>query len=98
MAIAPNPDPVRQVIHQFALEHSKIFKRASKRRTQQWLVVYKRTILTKRDYEDADIESLIEKVEAEWQRFLAEEWPLIRDTLAKISWPKPPELTSPGKE
>jgi hypothetical protein len=84
------PQPIRQAVFQFAGDHPKVFRDRSKHFTNRWPYIYRRFFLKQRDYEDADLESLAEKVKAGWQRFLTQDLPAIREALAQMTWPEAP--------
>jgi hypothetical protein len=84
----PSQPTIQKAIYQYAQRHPKIFRGASKR-LGKWTVIYKKQFLSPTDYEDADIESLINKIQIEWKKFLAEDLPTIRQALAEIEWPTP---------
>ncbi len=83
---------VRQVIHQIAFSHPKVFRGMGKQLRSKWTMIYKRRLLEPSDYEDADLEILTKKVQVEWDKFYIEDLPTIRQALAEIQWPDPPTL------
>lgn len=89
--IGPNQPPqpvIQQALYQLARSRPAIFRGVSKR-LGNWTVIYKRQFLISSDYEDADIDSLAVKIQNEWQKFLAEDLPAIRQALSEIKWPAP---------
>ena len=82
------PEPVVQAIHQLALAQPKVFQYASTKLSTSRVQIYRKQFLTPKDYEDADLETLRPKVEAEWQKFVVHDLPAILEKLAGVDWPK----------
>ncbi len=89
LTIGPGPMPVREAIYKIALNHPKIFRGMSRQLRSKWTTIYKRQFLASSDYEDADLENLTKKVQTEWNKFLIEDLPAIRQALTEIKWPNP---------
>jgi hypothetical protein len=73
MQIGPNGNQkIRQAIFNLAKENPTIFKEAKKTKlTGQWTTIYKsKEILTKRNYEDGDIENAMKKIQDFWKDFI----------------------------
>ncbi len=87
LLIGPGPDAVRQKIHGTALQYPDIFRGALKHLYPKWTMIYKRPILRPRDYEDADFDSLAERVKRDWAKFIANDLPAIRKIVNRIEWP-----------
>ena len=68
--------------------HPRVFRGGSKRLYTKWTTVYVRRFLARRDYEDADLETLTEKVKAEWEKFVSQDLPAIREAIARMTWPE----------
>lgn len=69
LLIGPNDDQsIRKRIHDFSKNNSNIFKRS--RWAEKWITIYQKHILSHQDYEDADIEKLMNKVHNFWEHFI----------------------------
>ena len=91
--IGPGPESVRQALVQAAQDHPKVFRSMSKRVTSKWSQIYRKQLLNRQDYEDADPEALAEKVHTQWNRFLTQDLPAIREAIAEMDWPELPQDT-----
>lgn len=80
------PEPVLQTIHQFVLDNPKVFRRATKKLGARQTQLYTKQFLNPKDYEDADLDTLSEKIEVEWQKFLDKDLPAILKKLDQIDW------------
>jgi hypothetical protein len=60
-----------------------IFKRSNW--GEKSMTIYKKQILNLTDYNDAALDSLITKVRASWEQFIANDLPKIRGITANIS-------------
>ncbi|NOZ28513.1 MAG: PD-(D/E)XK nuclease family protein [Chloroflexi bacterium] len=87
LVIGPGSDSIRQILHQTALRHSRIFRGVSKRLYPKWTTIYKIQFLRQKDYEESDFEVLTDKVKSGWSKFLANDLPAIRKTISEIEWP-----------
>ncbi|MBD2499675.1 PDDEXK-like family protein [Anabaena azotica] len=67
---------VRERIHQISRENSKVFK--SKKLTNQWTTIYQKTILNQSDYENADVDELMEKFQLFWDDFVKNDFTKIQ--------------------
>jgi hypothetical protein len=94
LLIGPGPDEVRQAIHQVVSRFHRVFRGRTSKLYPRFTTIYKQRLLTQRDYEDADVETLTEKVQTQWERFLGQDLPTIREAIAEVEWPELPE--SPG--
>jgi hypothetical protein len=83
------PQPILQAIHQFALSHPQTFLGVRPRLNPRFTTIYKKQFLISKNYEDADFDSLIEKLKVNWHKFLTQDLPAIRQALAEIEWPSP---------
>lgn len=86
--IGPGRDEVRQLIFQTAREHPHLFQRARKRLFPKWTTIYVKRFLTKRDYEDADIEGLAGKIRHHWDEFISRDLPNIKEVINRVEWPE----------
>ena len=94
LLIGPGPDEVRQAIHRVVSRFHRVFRGRTSKLYPKFTTIYKQRLLTQRDYEDADVETLTEKVQTQWKRFLGRDLPAIREAIAEVEWPELPE--SPG--
>jgi hypothetical protein len=77
LLIRPYDDKnVRERIHQISRENSKVFK--NKRLTNQWTTIYQKTILNQSDYENADVDELMEKFKLFWHNFVENDFAQIQ--------------------
>ena len=83
-----------QNLIQAAQDHPNVFRSMSKRVTSKWSQIYRKQLLTRQDYEDADSEAMIEKVRTQWNRFLTQDLPSIREAIAEMDWPELPQDTA----
>jgi hypothetical protein len=88
LIIGPGPAPVRQAIFKVTERHPQVFRGGRRRLATKWTTVYVRRFLAKRNYEDADFDSLADKVRTQWQQFLERDLPGIRSVIAEASWPE----------
>ena len=87
LIIGPGKEVVRRKIHQAAIQHRNIFRSAPKELARKWTTIYKRTFLSERAYEEADIEKMMTQIEKEWHKFLNDDLPAIRKVISEIEWP-----------
>jgi hypothetical protein len=86
LIIGPGPQPVREGIHQALQGQPELFNLAGGSTNEKYKTVYKKTILTSRDYEEGDWDSLEAKVRRRWHQFLDEDLPRIRQAVQEIPW------------
>jgi hypothetical protein len=91
LVLGPGPQPVRQAIYEQAAENPRVFRGMLKRLYTKWTQLYRKQFLVERDYEDADLETLMEKVQNQWSRFLSEDLPAIRHAIMEMEWPELPD-------
>ncbi|NOZ55674.1 MAG: PD-(D/E)XK nuclease family protein [Calditrichaeota bacterium] len=87
LVIGPGPDPIRQILHQTALRHPRIFRGVSKRLYPKWTTIYKAAFLRGEDYEESDFEVLTDKIDKAWKKFLTDDLPAIRKIITETGWP-----------
>jgi hypothetical protein len=69
MLICPNEDKsIREKIYKISQKNLPLFKK--KALTPQWTTIYTKSVLNHKDYEDANLEELMKKVEDFWQQFI----------------------------
>ncbi|MHB8192609.1 MAG: PDDEXK-like family protein [Bellilinea sp.] len=83
--IAPGPQDIRQQFLEMAINHHP-FKPASRNLHQGWNNIYVMSILTVKDYEDPDLDSMKEKFDLFWKRFIETELPLMIKVVADQAW------------
>ncbi len=93
LIIGPGPDALRKTIYQTASEYPRIFRGRSKRLSPKWTTIYNRRFLARRDYEDPDFEALTNKIKDEWEKFISQELPALREVVENMEWPEFPEST-----
>ncbi len=82
----PYPEPVCQRLLDTAQAQPTVFRRPDPKLRKRWTWLYQNHFLSAKDYEGADIESLAEKIEAKWQKFLDKDLPKIRAQIDTIDW------------
>jgi hypothetical protein len=60
-------------------EHSEIFKKA--KLSPKWTTIYNKPILKSSDYEDANIEDIMKKVQNFWQDFIKNDFLAIEEII-----------------
>ena len=80
LGIGPGPVDVRRRLFEFAQDH-KIFNTRGALR-QKWNTIYSRPLVAAKAAADLETEELKEKLRAEWQRFLATDFPEIERVVA----------------
>ncbi len=79
--IFPGDNSIRKLVHQASLENLNIFSKG--RWSERDITIYKKEILRHTDYEDAEVDSLMIKVQESWNKFLAHDLSKIREIIAK---------------
>ncbi|MEH1971333.1 PDDEXK-like family protein [Nostoc sp.] len=80
MLICPNEDKsIREKIHEISQKNIPPFK--NKILTPQWTTIYTKPVLKPKDYEDADIEELMNKVQEFWQGFIKNDFVTIENLI-----------------
>lgn len=82
----PYPESVCQRLLDTAQAQPKVFRRPDAKLRKRWTWLHQDQFLSARDYDGADMESLTEKIEAKWQKFLEQDLPKIRAQIGKIDW------------
>lgn len=93
LLIGPGPDEVRQAIHQVVSRFHRVFRGRTSKLYPRFTTIYKQRFLTQRDYEDADVETLTEKVQTQWKRVFGRDLPAIREAISEVEWPELPDST-----
>lgn len=85
LIVGAGPTPIRSALVEIASQNKPLFK-ASKLRSQ-WNTIYSRVWLKDADYQDSDLDDLVEKINTEWSRFLNTDLPAIRQVIEEsIDW------------
>jgi len=93
LLIGPGPDEVRQAIHQVVSRFHRVFRGRTSKLHPRFTTIYKQRFLTQRDYENADLETPTGRIQAQWERFLAQDLPAIREAIDAVEWPELPDST-----
>ncbi|MEJ6487143.1 PD-(D/E)XK nuclease family protein [Nostoc punctiforme UO1] len=80
MLICPNEDKsIREKIYKISQKNIPPFKK--KALTPQWTTIYTKPILNHKDYQDADLEELMNKVEEFWLHFIKNDFVSIENII-----------------
>lgn len=83
--IGPGPENIRQRLFDLAQTHQPLFRTPSKSLNQKWNVVYGKSFLVPKDYEDANIEELSTEIRKHWSEFTENDLPRIIDLVKQGS-------------
>jgi hypothetical protein len=86
LIIGPGPQSVRKGIHEALKKKPELFDQVSGSTYTRFKTVYKKTLLTRREYEEGDWETLEKKVRRRWQEFLDRDLPRIRQAIGEMPW------------
>ncbi|BAY94664.1 MULTISPECIES: hypothetical protein [unclassified Tolypothrix] len=70
---------IRERIHQVSRDNSTIFKKSNW--AEKWITIYQKDILNQKDYDDADVEKLMKKVQDFWESFLKDDFVKIENII-----------------
>ncbi|MBV8859533.1 MAG: PD-(D/E)XK nuclease family protein [Acidobacteria bacterium] len=84
--IGPGPDEVRQRLFDMARTHQSLFRKTAKSLNQKWNVIYGRTFLTPKDYEEETFEQLEKQIRKHWAEFMADDLPKIAGVVRDEGW------------
>ena len=87
LIVGPGPDEVRRVAIKAFREDPQLFRYAHRAIGKRHNTVYVRRILSRRDFEDNDVEALEGKIKASWTSFLRDDLPKIETAVSAIAWP-----------
>ena len=87
LLIGPGPQVVRLAIHNAALEHPDALDGLSKSYSPQWLQLFRLRMLSRKEYEDEDLEPARQRIEHHWKKFVKDELPKLQEFVAGITWP-----------
>ncbi|MCB0181364.1 MAG: PD-(D/E)XK nuclease family protein, partial [Anaerolineae bacterium] len=82
----PYPEPICQRLLDTAQTHPEVFRQPDRRIMKRWTWMHRAEFLSAGDYDGADMESLTEKIDSKWQKFLAQDLPKIRAQIDQIDW------------
>jgi len=88
LIIGPGPQAVRKGIHEALKQKPKLFDQVSGSTYRRFKTVYKKTLLTRPEYEEGDWDTLEEKVRRRWRQFLDRDLPQIRQAVGEMPWDK----------
>jgi len=84
--IGPSDDDrIRKRLYEMASANTPTFK-ASGSLTRKWKSIYTRKCATKNDLQDNEYEVITEKIRKQWQKFLDEDLPAIREIIKSEEW------------
>lgn len=83
--IGPGDKEIREKLYSVASANRKIFK-ASGKLNPKWKSIYTQKILMKKDLQEADFETIIEKIGKQWQKFLEDDLQAIKDAIKGEEW------------
>lgn len=83
--IGPGDKEIREKLYSVASANRKIFK-ASGKLNPKWKSIYTHKFLTKNDLQEADFETIIEKIGKQWQKFLEDDFQTIKDAIKGEKW------------
>lgn len=80
MLICPNEDKsIREKIYKISQKNIPPFKKRTL--TPQWTTIYTKSVLNSKDYEDADLEELMNKVQEFWRHFIKNDFVIIENII-----------------
>jgi hypothetical protein len=84
LLICPDEDKsIREKIYQLSKDNPTILKKS--RWGEKWITIYQKQILNQKDYDDADVEKLMKKVQEFWDKFIQNEFLDIENIYANIN-------------
>ena len=83
--IGPGNPEVREKLYSMASSNRRIFKASGKLRPK-WKSIYTRNFARKDDLQDDEYEVIVEKIGKQWQKFLADDLPPMRDVIRSEKW------------
>lgn len=84
--IGPGPDDIRQKLFDMAQTHPPLFKTASKTLNQKWNVIYGKSFLKPKDYEEENDEQLEKEIRKHWAEFMTNDLPKIIEVVKEEKW------------
>lgn len=89
--IGPGPISIRQKVFDMARSHQPLF-RTGKSLNQQWNMIFDRSFLTAKSYEEVTTEKLEEEIHQHWAKFLEHDLPAIRSAIRELDLAAPDQL------
>jgi len=83
--IGPGDMQIREKLYDMASADKKMFK-ASGKLNPKWKSIYSHNFATINDLQENEYELIIEKIGKQWQKFLEDDLPAIRDVLKGEKW------------
>lgn len=83
MMEGPDSEQLRQHILQVAQNAGLPFNSSKKRLNKRWNSIYQKSLLSAVDYEDPNVEELVEKASQRWQEFLEIDFPRINEVILR---------------
>lgn len=88
--IGPGPEDIRQKLFDMAQTHAPLFKTQSKSLNRQFNVIFGKSFLMPKDYEDTNIERISKEIRKHWSEFLSNDLPRILEAVRQQRF-DPPE-------
>ncbi len=83
--IGPGHDETRKRLYDMASAHTPVFKASGSLRPK-WKSIYTRNFATRKDLQDNEYEVIAEKIEKQWQKFLEDDLPAMREIVRSQKW------------
>lgn len=82
LGISEGEKSIREKIHNFSLSNPTIFKKNTKW-SERWITIYQKDILSSRDYQDANVEDLMKKIQSFWDNFMKDDFVKIEKIISE---------------
>lgn len=82
--IGPGEQQIREKLYDMACNEN--FFNVPGELTPKWKTIYSRKFLTKKNLQEIDFETIIEKIEKQWQKFLEDDLQAIKNSLKGEEW------------
>lgn len=76
---------IREKLYKMATVNKKPFK-SSGSLTRKWKSIYSRSFVTKKDLQENEYDVIVEKIATQWQKFIDDDLPDIRDAVKAEKW------------
>jgi len=84
--IGPGPDDIRQKLFDMAQKHSPLFRTQSRSLNRQFNVIYGKSFLMPKDYEDTNIEQMSKEIRKHWSEFIGNDLLRILAAVREEHW------------
>ncbi len=84
LVIGPGPQEIREKLYAIAKGNPDVFKVSKSKFTKQWSRIYRKPLLSSKEYEDKEIEEIRELLEEKLQKFKDSDLPKIEDEIKKF--------------